>query len=257
MTNKINFLKSNFFFFLFLFTALNACKQTEMSSNTTKSDTKYNVTRVHAKPDINAVWDKAPWAGIQALEIKNHMGNKPEHFPFTQAKIAYDVHSIYVIFRVEDKYVKAVNNTNQEPVYQDSCVEFFFSPEDDTQAGYFNLEMNCGGTMLFHHQVKPRTDQTHIAKEDVEQVEVAHSLPQIIDPEIEEETIWTVEYSIPFSILSKYHDFPMPRAGTIWRANLYKCADKTSHPHWITWAPVNVPNPDFHRPEFFGILEFK
>jgi len=47
-----------------------------------------------------------------------------------------------------------------------------------------------------------------------------------------------------------------PAPGVAWRANLNKCADGMSHPHWLTWAPVGVPRPDLHRPEFFGILEF-
>ena len=108
-----------------------------------------------------------PWSGIEPIQIKQFMGDKPEHFPFTQAKVAYDNTAIYVIFRVEDKYVKAVAGKNQGPVYLDSCVEFFFSPEDGIKDGYFNLEMNCGGNMLFHHQMQPRTKQTLISKEHI------------------------------------------------------------------------------------------
>jgi hypothetical protein len=111
--------------------------------------------------------------------------------------------------------------------------------------------------MLFHHQMEPRTDQTWLSDEHIRQVEVAHTLPRIVEPEIETDTTWIVEYRIPFSILSEYHTFPLPEAGTVWRANLYKCADKTSHPHWLTWAPVDFPSPNFHLPEFFGTLEFQ
>lgn len=222
-----------------------------------EEDYKYPVIRLEESPEINAVWDKAPWTGIKSLELTHYMGDKPEHFPLVEAKIAYDNLAIYVIFRVQDKYVKAVHNEHQDPVYTDSCVEFFFSPDENSNEGYFNLEMNCGGIMLFHHQAAPRTDQTHIAPEDIQQVEVAHSLPQIVDPEIQVDTTWYVEYRIPFSVLASYRDFPKPESGTIWRANLYKCADATSHPHWLTWAPIDLPGPDFHQPDFFGTLEFQ
>ena len=218
---------------------------------------KYQVTRLEERPEVNAVWDKAPWTGIKSLELTHYMGDKPDHFPLVEAKIAYDNLAIYVIFRVQDKYVKAVHSEHQDPVYTDSCVEFFFSPDENSNEGYFNLEMNCGGIMLFHHQTEPRTNQTHIAGEDIQQVEVAHSLPQIVDPEIQVDTTWYVEYRIPFSVLASYRDFPVPESGTIWRANLYKCADATSHPHWLTWAPIDLPRPDFHQPDFFGTLEFQ
>ena len=222
-----------------------------------EKDYKYQVIRLEERPEINAVWDKAPWTGTKSLELTHYMGNKPDHFPLVEAKIAYDNLAIYVIFRVQDKYMKAVHSEHQDPVYTDSCVEFFFSPDEDSNKGYFNLEMNCGGIMLFHHQIAPRTNQTHIAGEDIEQVEVAHSLPQIVDPEIEVDTTWFVEYRIPFSVLASYRDFPNPESGTIWRANLYKCADATSHPHWLTWAPIDLPGPDFHQPDFFGTLKFQ
>lgn len=233
--------------------SLFACK-TEPEA---EDGSRYQVSRLQERPEINAVWDKAPWSGIESLQLTHYMGEKPEHIPFVEAKIAYDNLAIYVIFRVEDRYVKAVHNNHQDPVYTDSCVEFFFSPKENSDEGYFNLEMNCGGTMLFHHQTEPRTNQVHIAAEDIEQVEVAHSLPQIVDPEIEEDTTWFVEYRIPFSVLANYRDFPVPENGTLWRANLYKCADATSHPHWLTWAFIDLPSPNFHQPDYFGFLEFK
>lgn len=214
---------------------------------------KYKAKRIDKRIRPDAVWDKEPWTGIKALTLKNYMGDKPKHFPLTKAKVAYDDEAIYVIFRVEDQYVRAVVKENQGPVFRDSCVEFFFSPDGDR--GYFNLEMNCGGTMLFHHQIKPR-ESVHIDEELIEKVEVAHSLPKIVDPEIEEPVTWTVEYRIPFSILKKYADFITPEAGTVWRANFYKIADKTSHPHWLTWSPVQNPEPNFHLPQYFGEIEF-
>ncbi len=217
----------------------------------------YKVKKISEQPEINAVWDKMPWKEIEPLQIKNFMGDKPGHLPFTRAKLAYDNDAIYVIFRVEDRYVRAVADKNQAPVCLDSCVEFFFTPGTDIKKGYFNLEMNCGGTMLFHHQMEPRTGQTRISEEHLQQVEVAHTLPRIVEPEIESDTTWIVEYRIPFSILSEYHSFPVPEAGSVWTANFYKCADKTSHPHWLTWAPVDFPRPNFHLPHFFGNLEFQ
>ena len=41
------------------------------------------------------------------------------------------------------------------------------------------------------------------------------------------------------------------------RANFYKCGDKTAHPHYLSWSPIDTPKPDFHRPEFFGELILK
>jgi hypothetical protein len=56
--------------------------------------------------------------------------------------------------------------------------------------------------------------------------------------------------------MEKYSTFVKPAPGVKWRANLYKCADATSHPHWLTWSKVDYNRPNFHLPDYFGELEF-
>jgi hypothetical protein len=222
-----------------------------------KSETMiYNVTPLSDSSGFSIEWEDNTWKEIQPLYINNYMGDKPGHFPVTQAKVAYDELAIYVKFKVNDRYVKAVYSNHQDPVYKDSCVEFFFTPGGDISAGYFNLEMNCIGTMLFHHQKIPRKNAVSINNSDLEKVDVITSLTEVIDPEQKEDVIWMVSYKIPFSVIKKYHEFENPGPGTVWRANFYKCADDSSHPHWLTWASIDNPTPDFHRPEFFGELHF-
>jgi hypothetical protein len=93
--------------------------------------------------------------------------------------------------------------------------------------------------------------------EDIKQIEIAHSMPQRVDPEITEPTTWTLEYRIPLVVLEKVSSVTRPKHGAVWRANFYKCADKSSNPHWITWSPVENDKPNFHLPGYFGRLEFQ
>ena len=206
--------------------------------------------------DINAAWDKEPWRSIESIELTYHMGDYPEHFPNVHVKLAYDEQAIYIIYRVKDQFVLAETSEYQGSVYKDSCVEFFFTPGEDVSAGYFNLEMNCGGTALFHFQKQPWTNVVPVSRADFDQIEVAHSMPKIVSPEIQDTLTWTLEYRIPFSFLHKYTNAMIPAPGVKWRANFYKCADNSSHPHWLTWSPVQYNRPNFHLPEYFGELEF-
>jgi len=217
----------------------------------------YQVNRLTQLMVIDGKWDKPAWQKVRPIELTHYMGKKPEHFPKVQAKLAYDDKAVYVIFRVKDQYVRAVADKHQGPVCRDSCVEFFFTPGMDVKKGYFNLEMNCGGTMLFRFQVVPRQG-TDIGPADIERIEIAHSLPRIVEPEIAAPTVWTVEYRLPTDILTKFlPDDVMLTPGAVWRANFFKCADRTSHPHWLTWSFIDRPKPDFHVPEYFGTLEFR
>ncbi|MCG8615775.1 MAG: carbohydrate-binding family 9-like protein [Desulfobacterales bacterium] len=185
------------------------------------------------------------------------MGEKPVHLPKAEFKLAYDTDALHLKFRVADRYVLARAKEDQGDVWKDSCVELFFTPGTDISPGYFNLEMNCGGTMLFHFQERPRKDKVIIGDDDCRRIERVHAMPKFIDPEITDEVTWTVGYRLPVALLEKYCPVIRPRPGVIWRANFYKCADESSHPHWLTWAGVDRPRPDFHRPEFFGQVEFK
>lgn len=169
----------------------------------------------------------------------------------------YDDEAVYVIFKVVDKFVKAVAQKHQDKVFQDSCVEFFFSPDSTTSKGYFNLETNCGGTILFNYQTGKNIGKQKIAESDIEKITIASSLPKIIDEEITTDTTWYLEYKLPYSILRNYFEFDKPREKLLWRANFYKCADKTSRPHWLTWNKIDLPKPDFHQPGFFGYIEFQ
>lgn len=68
------------------------------------------------------------------------MGDKPVHFSEVEVEAAYDSHAIGIHFRVRDRYIRAVARHHQDEVYKDSCVEFFFTPGADPDAGYFSLE---------------------------------------------------------------------------------------------------------------------
>jgi hypothetical protein len=231
-------------------------QSTPFHTDSSKRET-YEVQRVAEPVTIDANWDKAVWRNIEPIEINRHMGAKPEHRPRTHAKVVYDDENLYVIFRVEDRYVRAVAQENQGRVWEDSCVEFFFTPGPDRAIGYMNLEMNCGGTFLFHaHATEPRGDD--VTDEDCARLEVARTVPtKLVEPEIDEPLTWSVEYRLPIDVIAKQFDITRPAPGVVWRANFYKCGDKTSHPHWLTWSIIDGPKLGFHQPEFFGVLVFR
>ena len=40
------------------------------------------------------------------------------------------------------------------------------------------------------------------------------------------------------------------------RANFYKYGDILTIPHYVTWNQVGTEKPDYHQPEYFGLLKF-
>jgi len=87
-------------------------------------------------------------------------------------------------------------------------------------------------------------------------IDIAHSLPEVVDPEIIDEVTWTLEYRIPVAMLKKYSRIEDPRPGVKWNANFYKIAEKGTNIHFLTWSLVDNPEPNFHLPRFFGKINF-
>jgi len=220
-------------------------------------DAVYAVNKLDTVLLIDGDWDKPAWDKADVLYILNSMGQEPHFFPRTKAKLLYDEENIYGIFQVKDKYVQCVVEEINGPVYGDSCVEFFFSPDQNNPLYYFNLEINCGGVALMQHATEPHKQYKYLSPSDIEQIEIAHSLPKKVFPEIGEEVFWTIEFRIPLAVLHDYSEISLPEKGVVWKANFYKTASKTSNPHYLTWSFVDNPKPDFHLPQYFGSLVFQ
>jgi hypothetical protein len=231
-------------------------KRVRWASTPPAKQNTYRVGRMKHNPTIDADWNKAVWKSVTPVTLEYYMGQEPAHQPKVQARAAYDDQYFYVIWKAEDRYVLAKRTRHQQDVWRDSCVEFFFTPGGDPkERGYFNLETNCTGVKLLGAHVAG--EDKKVDTRDCASIVTASSLKGPIDPEIVEPTTWILEYRIPLSLVEKFAKAERPRPGVTWRANFYKCADESSHPHWLTWAPVSHAKPQFHLPQYFGILEFE
>ena len=221
---------------------------------------EYYVQRATVCPELTGLWDGPAWRQAEPITIGNFRPESSDHRPKVQAKLLFDAATIYGIFHVQDKYVRAVHTGYQDSVCRDSCVEFFVEPRPDK--GYFNFEFSACGAFLVHYvtdATRPPDGEckgfVELSQEDGDLVKVYHSLPGLIAPEIQEDTDWVLEFAIPCKLLEKYVGSLGDPGGQLWRANLYKCGDATSHPHWASWMPL--PKTNFHQPEYFGTLRFE
>jgi hypothetical protein len=217
----------------------------------------YQVSKLKSPIKIDGDWNKAQWKKIKPIDVALYMGAVSPFKPQIQAKMAYDDNNVYVIFRVQDRFVKSNLTKINDQVSTNSCVEFFFAPDSEYPLRYFNLEINAGGTPLMYYITKPMSELTILKDEEISQIEIGHSLPSVVDPEITEPVTWTLEYRIPLSMLKTYSNVTKPAPGVIWKANFYKTGSRTSNKNYLTWSFVDNPTPNFHLPQFFGTLKFQ
>ena len=174
-----------------------------------------------------------------------------DYKPKVAVSIAYSDHEIFLKYYVTENYFKAEKTETNQMVCEDSCVEFFVSPADD--GIYYNLEFNGIGTCLMGSGTSRETS-TRAYPEIISKIRRLSSVGKTPVKEKAGEFEWTLTVAIPFEVF--FHHKIKDLKGKTFRANFYKCGDKLSVPHYVTWNPVGTENPDYHQPKYFGVLKF-
>ncbi|MCI5778864.1 MAG: carbohydrate-binding family 9-like protein [Lentisphaeria bacterium] len=215
---------------------------------------RYTVKRSAVPVALDAGWDSEIWRGAETAAVDFGFDrNVSGHTPEVRIRMLYDDRRICGLFQVHDRYVIARKTADQQAVCQDSCVEFFVKPATD--ARYFNFEMNCGGTMLLYHVTKcVPGGYDPVPQADLDTIERYHSLPHLITEEITEPVTWYLGFGIPIAFFEKFSGIDPNLAGQKWTANFTKCADRCSHPTWLSWQELSKCS--FHMPDEFGELIF-
>lgn len=189
--------------------------------------------------------------GIQYERLTH--SNWFEQFPYepkVEFAIAHNGQYIFINYKVEEESIRAQALTDNGHVWEDSCCEFFISPDGQT---YYNFECNCIGTLLVGFG--PGREARTLANQDITStVERWSSLEhrEIENTEIGSYT-WELSLKIPTMAFFK-HDIKS-FDGLEMQGNVYKCGDKLLHPHFVSLFPINLPKPDFHCPTFFKEIQ--
>ncbi|HEV7298913.1 MAG TPA: carbohydrate-binding family 9-like protein [Tepidisphaeraceae bacterium] len=207
-------------------------------------------------------WDGSVWGAAEVANIDQFHARSSDHHPRTRVRVMHDGRSIFLKFKVDDRYVLSRATEYGGRVWEDSCVEFFVQPV--AGKGYFNFEINAGGTLLVRYIEDPTrlpdgsglAKQTPVSPELAERVSISRSLPRTVWPEMVEPTKWWIGCLIPLPVLEAYAGDLGNLSGQRWRANFYKCADASSHPHWASWSPIGEEL-NIHQPRYFGEVMFE
>lgn len=201
--------------------------------------------------------EQVDWATVPAARIATYRWLGGGYEPVAEARLVF-VPDFGFILRMScnEQDPKAVYTEYNQPVYTDSCLEFFAAWVDG-DSRYMNMEMNARGTLL--SCLGPgRGDRIPVA--DL----TGGRIPIVTGSLTEGDSLstgvchapdwWHVIALIPTALLARVYGVPETRfgPGMTFRGNFYKCGDETPVPHYGMWNPVGTEKPDFHRPEFFG-----
>ena len=169
--------------------------------------------------------------------------------PSASFKIAYSEQAIVLNYLVEEQFMRLNSFASNDPVWEDSCVEFFIAFSDDH---YYNLEFNAMGVALVGYGSQEKGSRQRLPDTEIDQIQSFSEIKKLMQGEA---IHWNLGLYIPLSIF-KREEISTWR-GMQCRANFYKCGDLLPDPHFQSWTPIAHPCPNFHLPEFFGSIEFE
>lgn len=185
------------------------------------------------------------------ISCVNWPGEYPAE-PKVAFKMAHNGSYLFLQYFVEENEILAKTETDNGPVWTDSCVEFFISFCNSPY--YYNAEFSCIGKALLAYRTG-RTDAIHADASVMNGIKRYPSLGTDTFERKKGNFKWNLLLVIPVSAYWKSDIKTF--SGLTARANFYKCGDDLSEPHYLSWNPILTEKPDFHVPQFFGELKFE
>ena len=208
------------------------------SANTTPAQGQSGYTYT-----INKISGDIDWEDVPVIPIDKVLWT-PDYGIRAQGQICYDDDFLYVHQSAIEKDVRAENTEPMSPVYEDSCLEFFFRIDGDEN--YFNCEINPNGVLNMQYGPE-KTDRINIVRSDAADYFDIHT-DRTPDG-------WEACYRIPIELIRLFDkDFRFNGKMT---GNMYKCGNKTANKHYLSWTQIDLDKPNFHCPEYFGTLSFE
>lgn len=201
---------------------------------------------VTAAADIPSVMDNAaiPFASVRCVNW--------DEYPFcpeAAVRLALTDDALLIHYRVSEPAVLARFTADGDRVWTDSCMECFLLCPDGKN--YYNIESSCIGTVLVARGTG-RGDRIPLSADRLITIDRYATLGRAPFGLIDKPTTWELALVIPRAI---FGDDKALFLSPVIRANIYKCGDDLPTPHFVSLFPINIPEPDFHRPDFFGELK--
>ena len=192
-------------------------------------------------------------AGVEFLPVDNHCwADAYPYRPTMEVRMAHNGDQLLINYRVTEECVRAVAPHDDGNVWEDSCCELFLSPIAD--GTYYNLECNAAGQLLIGFGAE-RNNRERAPQAVLNQIDRWTTMGREPFADIEGERTWQLSLVVPTT--AYYRHSLASFDGLKAKGNVYKCGDCLPHPHFLSFFPIDLPKPDFHRPDFFGAVNFE
>lgn len=192
----------------------------------------YNIT--YAQGDID--WSKVPVLEVDEYNWGDDCGIRT-HFQIVWNEDGISYHAVS-----EEEDVRATFDAQNCDVWCDSCMEFFFQP-DENDKRYFNFECNPNGALYVGIGTN-MPDRIRLLDQDEEKT-FSIKTAKTADG-------WEIFLTVPAAFIRMFFPGYELKEGNVINANCMKCGDDTSIPHFISWNKYPEEPLTFHNSAAFG-----
>ncbi len=150
---------------------------------------------------------------------------------------------IYVRMRTDETELRSEYTHRDDPVWQDSCMEFFVCAVEGRQE-YINFEMNSNGAYL---------TEFGSGKADRVFLKTMTSTEPEISAKVDSDG-WAVELFVPCKLISEAYGTEFVAGECSIKGNFYKCGDETAKVHYGSFTQMTTLPPGFHNPDCFALI---
>jgi hypothetical protein len=204
---------------------------------------KPTLTAKHVEPSaivVDGAIDDA-WSAAPSVSFATDWSGRPTASN-TTVRAMWSEHALYMLWEVESTGLNTDHSrpveVEREGLYNEDCVEIFFTPNPAEPKKYFEIELGPYGH-YFDLAVdrKANTSDVHWSS--------GAEIRTTVDA-ASHEAIIEVAFTSP-EILSSL------KTGASLPINMFRMEGKGTR-QYLAWSPTRTPRPNFHVPEAFGTL---
>lgn len=187
------------------------------------------------------------WERARALGLTRYWsGEAAPAGRHAEARIIWSDEALFVRFICRQEEPLVVSDAPQTAVktlglWERDVCEIFVAPNSDELGHYFEFEAAPTGEWI-DLEIRYRGDERETGWHYRSGMTAAASA---------QEGRVIITMRVPWEAFGQ-----RPRAGEIWRANLFRCVGSGANRGYLAWQPTRTARPNFHVPGAFGLLRF-
>ena len=179
--------------------------------------------------------------------LSYHWESEPPYRPQTYFKMGVVGEDLVATLKCYEENPRAVFTERDDPIYKDSCLEFFVAPVEGREE-YVNVESNSNGAFLCEFG-KGKHDRVLVSS-----LTPLSPVMESFEGEDLMGAFWGVTVTLTKGFLCALYKVEDINFDTV-KANFYKCGDDCEIQHYLAFSPVSTLPPGFHNPECFAVFK--